>query len=120
MDKPEETQALLASSVIGLTVINADGEQLGRIDDLVLDMGSGRIAYAIMTSADLLEGGEKLFAVPIQSMTLDVAQETFILEADKSKLADAPGFDRDHFPAMGDRRWGARIHAYYGEKPYWE
>lgn len=120
MKKPEESRALLTSSVIGLTVLNPAGEQLGRIEDFVLDMGSGRIAYAIMASAGFLSGGERLFAVPIQSMTLDLEQERFTLEADKQKLENAPGFDRDHFPRMGDRRWGAAIYAYFGEKPYWE
>jgi sporulation protein YlmC with PRC-barrel domain len=120
MEKPEETRALLATSVIGLTVHNLAGEQLGRIEDFVLDMSSGRIAYAIMASAGFLRGGERLFAVPIQSMTLDLEQERFTLDADKKKLEDAPGFDREHLPKMGDRRWGAAIHAFYGQKPYWE
>ncbi len=120
MEKPVENRALLTSSVIGLTVFNPAGERLGRIDDFVLDMGTGRIAYAIMESAGFLKGGERLFAVPIQSMKLDLEQERFVLDADKPKLENAPGFDRDHFPRMGDRRWGAAIHAYFGEKPYWE
>jgi sporulation protein YlmC with PRC-barrel domain len=120
MDKPKESKALLATSIIGLPVKNSERQNLGKIDDFVLDMESGRIAYAVMSSTSRSEAGERLFAVPIQSMILDIEREEFVLDADKSRLDDAPGFDRDNWPRMGDRRWGAKIHAYYGQKPYWE
>ena len=120
MRQPEEKKALRAASIMGLRVRNSEGGEIGLIEDFVLDMETGRIAYAVMTSKGFLQGEERLFAVPFQSMILDLDRNEFILDADKNRLAEAPGFSGDKWPKMGDRRWGAKIHAWYGKKPYWE
>ena len=120
MQKPEESRAILANSIIDLKVQNKEGQEIGKIEDIVLDMESGRIGYAVMSSAGFLAGDERLFAVPIQSMVLDLTRNRFLLDADKERLENAPGFDRNNWPRMGDRRWGAKIHAYFGQRPYWE
>ncbi|MGH9338634.1 MAG: PRC-barrel domain-containing protein [Acidobacteriota bacterium] len=120
MIKTKDLNALSASTIIGGKVRNHQGEGLGEIEDFVVDMQSGRIAYAVLSFDGFLGMGGKLFAVPFQSLSLNLEKEEFILDADKDKLKNAPGFDRDNWPMMGNRRWGSEIHAYYGRKPYWE
>ena len=120
MEQPQEENAIRATSIVGLTVRNRQGREIGCIEDFVLDMESGRIAYAVMNSEGFLEGKGRLFAVPFQSMLLDLKANEFLLDADEDRLAEAPGFSADNWPRMGDRRWGATIHAHYGKMPYWE
>jgi sporulation protein YlmC with PRC-barrel domain len=117
MIKTKDPKAISANSIIGSRVRNREGEDLGKIEDFVLDMESGRIAYAVLSSP---EKKQRFFAVPFQSLVLDMGREDFILDADKGKLDKAPGFDPDNWPVMGNRRWGSEIHAFYGRKPYWE
>lgn len=117
MIKTKDPKAISAHSIIGSRVRNREEEDLGKIEDFVLDMESGRIAYAVLSSP---EKKQRFFAVPFQSLVLDMGREEFILDADKGKLDKAPGFDPDNWPVMGNRRWGSEIHAFYGRKPYWE
>lgn len=108
-----------ASSVRGAKVRNPDGEDLGKIEDIMLDVGAARIAYAVLSFGGFLGLGDKLFAIPWEALALDPENEWFVLDIAKEQLEDAPGFDKDHWPDMGDRDWGAGIHSHYGHRPYW-
>ena len=120
MYKTLEANAIQATSIIGSRVRNQDGENVGKIEDFVMDMETGRMAYAVLSFGGFLGMGDKLFAVPFQSMQFDVEDEEFVLDVNIERLKNAPGFDRNHWPKMGEREWGSKIHAYYGQKPYWE
>lgn len=103
----------------GFSVKNGEGEDLGKIEDLAIDVASGRIAYAVLSFGGLLGIGNKYFAVPWEALTLH-GNEVILLDVDKEKLKNAPGFDKDDWPDMADRQWGASIYTYYGRTPYWD
>jgi sporulation protein YlmC with PRC-barrel domain len=115
----EDRRLLSASTLSGDKVFNLAGEDLGKIEDFMLDMESGRIAYAVLSFGGVLGIGDKLFAVPPEALVLDEHKQCFVLDADKSQLKDAPGFDKDHWPDFADRTWGTQVYSYYGRKPYW-
>jgi len=108
-----------ASTLEGDEVVNRDGEKLGTLEEIMLDVSTGRVAYAVLSTGGFLGIGDKLFAVPWQALTLDTDNECFILDVDKDRLQNAPGFDKDHWPAMADQRWASDLHTYYGTRPYW-
>ena len=110
---------LSASTITGDPVVNPQGEDLGKIEDLVLDVDSGRVAYAVLSFGGFLGMGDKLFAMPWQSLQLDGDNHRFILDVAKDRLENAPGFDKDHWPNMADRTWGSSVYKYYGHQPYW-
>ena len=58
--------------------------------------------------------GGKLFATPWSALTLDTENKRFVLNVDKERLANAPGFDKDKWPDMADQTWADEIHSYYG------
>jgi predicted transcriptional regulator len=101
------------------SVRNRDGDALGKLEDLVIDVEEGRIAYAVLSFGGVLGLGGKLFAIPLHALTLKPDEKVFILNVAKDKLERAPGFDKDNWPEMADRRWGSDIHSYYGYPPYW-
>jgi sporulation protein YlmC with PRC-barrel domain len=109
---------LSASTVIGDDVYNQTGESLGDIKDVMLDLRSGRVAYAVLSFGGFLGMGEKLFAVPWTALTLDAPNHRFLLNVEQDRLKDAPGFDKDHWPDMADQSWEKGIHSYYGTTPY--
>jgi len=113
-------QIMDAATLIGDAVINARGDDLGKIEAIMLDVTSGRIAYAVLSFGGFLGMGSKLFAIPWSALTLDTDQKCFILDVPKERLDNAPGFDKDHWPQMADPTWASDLHSYYDVQPYWD
>jgi sporulation protein YlmC with PRC-barrel domain len=111
---------MTASTLEGDRVVNRQGEDLGEIDEIMLDVPRGRIAYAVMSSGGFLGMGDKLFAIPWSALTLDTDNKCFVLDVDKQRLQEAPGFDKDNWPNTADPEFDTRVHTYYGARPYWE
>jgi len=109
-----------AATLKGDKVVNGAGDDLGKIEAIMLDVGAGRIAYAVLSFGGFLGLGNKLFAIPWSALTLDTTNHQFILDASKEQLEAAPGFDKDHWPSMADRTWATDLHAYYDVPPYWD
>lgn len=103
-----------ADTLIGNDVYNHKGEDLGDIKEIMLDMRSGNVGYAVLSFGGFLGMGEKLFAVPWRALVLDTENKRFVLNVEKDRLKDAPGFDKDHWPNMADQGWSRAIHDYYG------
>jgi len=96
------------------------GEELGKINEIMIDIPSGRVAYAVLSFGGFLGVGDKLFAVPWSVLTLDEDKKCFILDVDKHTLETAPGFDKDKWPDMSEPIWRSEVFRYYGAEPYWE
>ena len=111
---------LSASTLAGDSVRNAAGEDLGKIDEIMIDIPSGRVAYAVLSFGGFLGLGNKLFAVPWSVLKVDEDEKCFILNVDKGTIEQAPGFDPDNWPDMSDTTWGTQMSSYYKVKPYWE
>jgi sporulation protein YlmC with PRC-barrel domain len=107
-----------ADTLIGNDVYNLKNEDLGDIKEIMLDMRTGRVSYAVLSFGGFLGMGEKLFAVPWSALKLDTQNKRFTLNVDKERLESAPGFDQDSWPNMADPSWEKSIHDYYGTKPY--
>jgi sporulation protein YlmC with PRC-barrel domain len=105
---------MAADSLTGEKVVNQAGENLGEITHIMLDISHGTVSYAVLSFGGVFGVNDKLFAVPWSSLALDVDNKWFVLNVDKEKLRDAPGFDKDHWPAMADPTWYEEVHAYYG------
>ena len=116
-DRGPGPQLMGADTLMGNDVYNSDDEDLGDIKEFMIDMASGRIAYAVLSFGGLLGMGDKLFAVPWHALTLDTENKRFNLNVPKDRLKDAPGFDKDNWPSMADKAWAAGVHRFYGT-PY--
>jgi len=110
---------MAADTLEGDTVVNRQGETLGEIEHIMLDVPRGRVAYAVLSFGGILGIGDKLFAIPWSAFTLDAGNHNFILDVPEQRLKDAPGFDKDHWPAMADETWASEVHSYYHARPYW-
>ena len=110
---------LSASTMIGDPVHNSADEKLGHIEELMIDVEFGRVAYAVLSFGGFLGMGEKLFAIPWPALRLDAEGKRFLLDIDQETLKEAPGFDKDDWPEVSDRSWGTDIYVYYGYDPYW-
>ena len=107
-----------ASGLIGMDVRNHKNEKLGQIKDLVFDLKSERVAYAVLSTdlADLnyfefFTLNEKLIAVPLSAFTAGADHNYLILNAEMDKLASATGFSYDKWPSVEVPSWGS--------EPFW-
>ena len=110
---------LSGSSLKGDKVVNYRGEDLGKIEEIMIDLDRGRVAYAVLSFGGFLGMGDKLFAIPWQAFTVDTTNKRLVLDADKELLEKAPGFDKNNWPDMADLSLGSTLYGYYGYKPYW-
>ena len=104
---------LSASTITGDEVWNMQDEELGTIQDVMLDVTEGRIRYAVMSSGGFLGMGDRLFAVPWRALKLDRENHRFLLDVDLERLKNAPGFDKDEWPNMADATWNSTVDSYY-------
>jgi sporulation protein YlmC with PRC-barrel domain len=111
---------LSASTLAGDSVRNAAGEDLGTINEIMIDIPSGRVAYAVLSFGGFLGMGDKLFAVPWNALKVDEDDKCFILNVDRRTIEQAPGFDKNNWPDMGDVAWGTQLYTYYQVSPYWD
>ncbi len=118
---PSSSHDLLSvSTVTENRVLNGRAEPLGTINDVLVDMEHGRVAYAVMASGGFMGVAERFFALPWNALKLDVERKCFMLDADKSIFENAPVFDKEHWPESPDRQWHERIHTHYHARPYWQ
>lgn len=91
-----------ASGLLGMEVRNRENQKLGEIKDLVLDVDSGRVSYAVLAVGGFLGIGEKLIALPPKALNLSEAGDYLTLDADKAKIQAAPGFAATNWPNKND------------------
>jgi len=115
-----QPRSLSASTLAGDKVRNLDGDKLGHLEEIVIDLQSGRVDYAVLSSGGFLGLGDKLFAIPWDLITVDSENEEIVLDISKETLQNAPGFDKDNWPDVHDRDWVDDVYRYYGSEPYRE
>jgi sporulation protein YlmC with PRC-barrel domain len=103
-----------ANTLTGETVVSRHDEHLGEIKEFMLDMHTGKVAYAVLARGGVFTLGEKLYAVPFDALTLDTENKCFVLDVAKERFDNAPGFDSDDWPDMADPTWSHDINSYYG------
>ncbi len=108
----QKPQLLTASELKGYKIVNNNGEGLGKIEELVIDLVPGRVAYVVASFED------KLFAIPWDASQISHHDKKLVLTMSKDALKDAPGFDKDNWPDMADPRWANHDRGFYGSKPY--
>jgi len=104
---------------MGKKVVSANNESLGEIKDIVVDANSGRILYGVLEFGGFLGMGDKLFAIPWQSLELAGDDKAFSLNVDKDRLKAAPGFDKKQWPDFADEQWATTTYKFYNVTPYW-
>lgn len=114
-------QVLSATTLMGNRVVNPQGEELGKIEEFMIDLHTGRINYAVLSFGGFLGFGDKLFAIPWEALTVNTDNHTFSLNVEKEQLKNAPGFDKDNWPdgAQYETGWLLDVYNYYGYTPYW-
>jgi len=106
-----------AKDLMGMAVKNPADESLGKIEDVVIDLDTGHIRYAVLSFGGFLGVHDKLFAVPWKTLHI-VADKNgkghhVQLSVDKERLKTAPGFPKDHWPDYANPAWSTSVENFY-------
>jgi sporulation protein YlmC with PRC-barrel domain len=97
-----------AGNLIGTQVKNPQGEMLGTIHELVVDFNTGRVSYCALKVKESAAGPDKYLAIPLAAFQPSSDGQYLILNADKQKIAQAIGFDKNDWPSLNSAAWGAQ------------
>jgi sporulation protein YlmC with PRC-barrel domain len=106
-------QMLTSDDLQHRPVYNNVGDRIGRIEDFMLDMQSGCVAYSVLSFGGFMGIGDKLFAIPWKTMTFDQNREQWQLNVTREQLERAPGFDKNNWPDMTSDQYRNNIEQYW-------
>jgi sporulation protein YlmC with PRC-barrel domain len=109
------TKPLRAAEVVGADVRNLANEDLGQIDDVIVDPKTGDLNFAIVSHGGFLGLGEKQIAVPWRELRVTESGETpvFVLNVSEEALEDAPSFARDSWGEIDNEKWREENDTFY-------
>jgi len=108
--------AAKANDLIGMEVKNYQNEKLGKVEELAVDVESGRIVQVILSTGGFIGIGDTLTAVPPGALHHDVAQKILHLDANKEKLKSAPKFENSEWAEYSDRAHLSEVYRHYGQE----
>jgi sporulation protein YlmC with PRC-barrel domain len=103
-----------ATSLLNVRVRNRAGYDLGKVEDLAIDLANGTLHYAIVSTNGPAGSAGKLYPIPWSALSVAPSRNTVILDIDKDSLDGAPAFERDEWPAIDDPTWQRSLSNYYG------
>lgn len=112
-----ETDTVLANfedDIRDRTVLDASGEEIGTVDDLLIDNSEQRVRFLRVESGGFLGIGATTFLIPVDAIT-QVDDDAIHIDRTRNIVADAPVYD----PELVDQTYLDQVYNYYGYTPYW-
>ncbi len=124
LDSKTSGMGVRASKLMGMNIQNSRKESVGQIKDIVLDPASTRVQYVAVTYGGFLGLGDKLFAVPMQAIKVQMDPDNrdrviLVLDVTKEQMNGAQGFDEAHWPNFSDPNFSGDLHRRYGVEDKW-
>jgi sporulation protein YlmC with PRC-barrel domain len=110
-----------ANKLIGKNVLGADNKKIGDIQDVIVDLESGRVLYVVVSAGGFLGVGDRDVAIPTAALT-DVEGKSYQVNADKQKLMDAPQYykSEDKQVEMASSTFVNSTYQHFGQRPWFE
>ena len=87
--------------VQGMHVAGIDGDKLGAVRELFLELSSGQVAFVVIEAASLVGGSGKFHPVPWSAVRYDAVAKHFQVEMTKNDFKASPSYDREQFANPG-------------------
>ncbi len=115
--------SILGSKFIGMEVQNAKGDNVGEVEDIVLD-SKGKVRYAAVSYGGFMGMGDEMYAVPLDAFTFKRDKDMFfddvvlVLNVSEEQLKDEKGFDKDNWPDLNDETYRKGLDTRYNVNSY--
>lgn len=108
------TLASAAEDIRGRKVVDANGEDVGDVDDLMIDDTEKKVRFLRVASGGFLGMGAQKFLIPVDAIK-QIKDDKVVVSHDRETIAGAPAYD----PDVVDERYYTNVYGYYGYGPYW-
>ncbi len=112
-----KTRIIEASTLKGTDVKNLTNENIGEIKDLMINLETGNVEYAVLSFGGFMGIGDKHFAVPVQALNFSANDNEIKMDIDKDRLENAPGFDKNNWPREASPEFTQSVYNHYGYEP---
>ena len=99
----------------GRKVVDRHGEEIGEVDDLLIDDRELKVRFLRVGSGGFLGLGEKKFLVPVDAIT-GISEDTVRIDRTREHVAGGPAYDPE---LADDSSYWDGIYTHYGYQPYW-
>jgi sporulation protein YlmC with PRC-barrel domain len=114
-----EWPLLRVTDIDGQKLMSSSGEELGKVDGLILDAVSARIAFAVVTFGGTLGFGAERAPLPWAYFDVNSEGRLYGMDLDKEKIRNAPRLSGADGPELRDPKFGARVYSHYGLNAPW-
>jgi sporulation protein YlmC with PRC-barrel domain len=111
------------SELENMKVVTERGEDFGTIEDMIIDVDHGRIAYAVISHGGVLGIGDKDALLPFVMIRGDRESTKLRTTATIEQFKQSEGFDeedQDQVRHLSDAEFAERFHRQFDVRPYWE
>lgn len=109
-----------ASEVVGMKVEDSNNQKIGNINNVMVDLPAGRVAYLIFSPNSSLNLGDNLYALPPQAVTLSPNGNFLTTGLTQAKFAAAPHFASNSWPNLSDPSFASQVYQYYGKQTWFQ
>jgi len=115
LSETDRTVADPAADVRSRTVVDRDGEEVGRVDDLLIDDRESKVRFLRVSEGGFLGLGKTHYLVPVEAV-VSVEPDVVHIDRHRGGMTDVPGYDPDlaRLPNYFDNVYG-----WWGTPPYW-
>ena len=114
IEQSEQGNLIGSDKVEGTAVYGSDGEQIGSIERVMIEKGSGKVAYAVLSFGGFLGIGDDHYPLPWQSLTFDTGLGGYRTGVTKTQLEGAPKYGNDNSWDWADDTRARSVNNYYG------
>ena len=102
-----------ANEIIGQKVMNDQNEDVGKVQDIIINVESGQAPYVIIATAGFTDRTK--VAVPLDSLRCSPDGKSMVISASKEQLQAASKSASGAWMASSGSDWTKKVDAYYGQ-----
>jgi sporulation protein YlmC with PRC-barrel domain len=104
-----------AEDIRGHKVVDTSGEEIGKVDDLLVDGVDRKVRFLLVASGGFLGLGETTFLLPVDAIT-GIGDGVVRVDQTRERIAGAPRYSPDLI--ANEKHWN-ELYGYYGYSPFW-
>lgn len=115
LSETDRTIADPAADVRGRKVVDSNGDEIGTVDDLLVDDEENKVRFLRIGSGGFLGIGKDHVLVPVDAIER-VEDEQVHISRDRARMDDVPTYDPE---VIQDEAYYANLYGWWGYNPYW-